>query len=326
MLARDGPWRPVQEATVVNRDLRRSYIHRFRCDHSRMTFPRILIVQTGRAIASVRARLGDFPHWFRVAMGLPPNAVEIVDVQNGATLPSVRHAPSDGAFGSSQRASSRTSEASQRASSRADEASHRDYAGVIITGSGAMVSDREPWSEVTAAWIREVHAAGTPLLGVCYGHQLIAHAFGGRVDYHPDGREMGTHAIERLEAAHDDPLFGNAPPAFNAQLTHRQSVLEVPTEAVVLARSTHDACQAFRIGERTWGVQFHPEFSTAAMRGYIAARGADLRQEGNCPRELGTRVRAAPHARAVLRRFERFAGGSSMRQERGSVLQGAQRT
>jgi len=232
----------------------------------------LLIVQTGRAIAAVRSRFGDFPHWFRVAMGLPSSAVVVVDVQSGATL-----------------------------------SAHDQYGGVLVTGSGAMVSDREPWSEATAAWIREVHSAGTPLLGVCYGHQLIAHAFGGRVDYHPDGREMGTHTIERLDAAHDDPLFGNAPSNFAAQLTHRQSVLEVPPQAVVLARSAHDACQAFRIGERTWGVQFHPEFSTSAMCGYIAARGADLQREGHCPRELGTRVRAAPHARALLRRFARIA-------------------
>ncbi len=242
------------------------------CQNMRMQPERFLIVQTGRAIASVRARLGDFPHWFRVAMGLPSSAIDIIDVQGGGTLP--RHG------------------------------AHR---AVLVTGSGAMVSEREPWSESTAAWLRQAHDAGTPLLGVCYGHQLIAHAFGGRVDYHPDGREMGTHAIERMDAGRDDVLFGNAPATFAAQLTHRQSVLEAPQEAVVLARSAHDPVQAFRIGARTWGVQFHPEFSTAAMRAYIAARAEDLRGEGKCPRELDSSVRAAPHARAILRRFARLA-------------------
>lgn len=239
--------------------------------HRHATKP-LLIVQTGRAIASVRARLGDFPHWFRVAMGLPTHAVEIVDVQHGDPLPSPGH-----------------------------------YSGALITGSGAMVSEREPWSEATAEWIRAAHAEGTPLLGVCYGHQLIAHAFGGRVDYHPRGREMGTHSVERLDAAHGDPLLHHAPPRFTAQLTHRQSVLEAPLDAVVLARSAHDPCQAFRIGQRTWGVQFHPEFSTAAMRGYIAARSEDLKREDTCPRTLSSAVRAAPHARAILRRFARLA-------------------
>ncbi len=232
----------------------------------------LLIVQTGRAIPRVRARLGDFPHWFRVAMRLPEHAVEIVDVQHGDPLP----APGL-------------------------------LAGALITGSGAMVTDREPWSETTAGWIHDAHAADLPLLGVCYGHQLIAHAFGGRVDYHPGGREMGTHAVERLDAAQDDALFHHAPARFSAQLTHRQSVLEPPDGAVVLARSAHDPIQAFRMGARTWGVQFHPEFSTAAMRGYIAARGEDLAREDSCARALAQRVHAAPQARAVLRRFARLA-------------------
>lgn len=234
----------------------------------------MLIIQTGRAIAPVRARLGDFPHWFRVAMGLPRRAIEVRDVQYGDPLPDPGSVTS-----------------------------------ALITGSGAMVSDREEWSEATVEWIRAVHAAGVPLLGVCYGHQLIAHAFGGRVDYHPAGREMGTHDIEKLPAGQDDPLFHNAPAHFAAQLTHRQSVIEVPADAIVLARSAHDACQAFRIGSSTWGLQFHPEFSTAAMRAYIAARSHDLQQEGTSARALSKAVRAAPHARAVLRRFARLALG-----------------
>jgi len=240
-----------------------------------MTANPILVVQTGRALAPVRARLGDFPHWFRVAMGLPRDAFEVVDVQHGAALPSPRS---------------------------------RGFKGVIVTGSGAMVTDREPWSERTAAWLLEAHAAKLPILGVCYGHQLLAHAFGGRVDYHPGGREMGTHALERLDAARGDALFGDVPARFDAQLTHSQSVLELPAGATLLARSEHDACQAFRIGDRTWGVQFHPEFSTAAMRGYIAARRDQLMQENTCARTLASDVRAAPHARSILRRFARLLG------------------
>ncbi|RYF49524.1 MAG: glutamine amidotransferase, partial [Comamonadaceae bacterium] len=60
-------------------------------------------------------------------------------------------------------------------------------AGAIITGSWNMVTDREDWSELTAAWVREAFAGDVPLLGICYGHQLMAHALGGVVDYHPQG-------------------------------------------------------------------------------------------------------------------------------------------
>ncbi len=230
-----------------------------------------LILQTGQPVASLRRHRG-FPHWIRVAAGLRADEAVVVDVEAGAALPS-----RDG------------------------------FAGTIVTGSAAMVTDRAEWSERSAAWLHDAAHAGMPLLGICYGHQLLAHALGGEVGDHPGGREMGTHTVERLDAAQGDALLRDAPARFSAQLTHRQSVLEAPAEAVVLARSAHDECQAFRIGARTWGVQFHPEFSTAAMRGYIAARGDDLRREATCPRTLAHAVHAAPHARAILRRFARLS-------------------
>src|SRR3546814_6485680 len=93
-----------------------------------------------------------------------------------------------------------------------------------------------------------------------YGHQLLAHALGGEVGDNPNGRKMGTVAVDLLPAAADDPLFTGLPDRFLAQATHQQSVLRAPEGATVLARSDHDDCHAFRWGEAAWGVQFHPEF------------------------------------------------------------------
>lgn len=232
------------------------------------TSRRFLIIATGTAIEAVRRRLGDFPHWFRVAMRLPPAAIHVVDARHARALPEPR-----------------------------------DFAGTIVTGSGAMVTDREPWSEATAGWLGHAARAGHPILGVCYGHQLLAHALGGRVDWNPRGREIGTVWIETTPDAGTDPLLGPAGAGFRAQATHLQSVLVPPGDATVLARSALDGCHAFRIGDAAWGVQFHPEFSADAMRAYIAARAEAIRSEGRCPRELQRDVSAAPVARAVLRRF-----------------------
>lgn len=233
--------------------------------------PPFLILQTGAPVASMR-RHGSFAHWIRVAAGLAADEAVVVDVEHGDALPL-----------------------------------RAGFAGVIVTGSAAMVTERRDWSERSAAWLAEAAQAGLPLLGICYGHQLIAHALGGEVGDNPQGREMGTVAIERLPEATDDPLFAGLPARFSAQVTHLQSVLRPPPDATVLARSARDACQAYRWRTRVWGLQFHPEFSTLHMRGYIRARRAALAQEGCDARRLEAEVHAAPLARRVLRRFVRQA-------------------
>lgn len=230
-----------------------------------------LILETGQPVASMRRHRG-FPHWIRVAAGLAADETVVVNVQAGEPLPT-----------------------------------REGFAGTLVTGSGAMVTDRADWSERSADWLRDAAHAGMPLLGICYGHQLLAHALGGEVADHPAGREMGTIGLELHDGAAHDPLFAGLPPAFPAQATHLQTVLRPPVGATVLARSEHDACHAFRWGERAWGLQFHPEFSATHMRGYVQARSEALLREGRCPKTVAREVSATPHARRVLRRFVRHA-------------------
>ena len=233
-----------------------------------------------------------FPHWIRVAAGLGAADAVVVDVERGEALPAL--APN------AEVASGDVAHAGAAFAGAA-------FAGVIVTGSGAMVTDRLPWSERTAAWLGDAARAGTPLLGICYGHQLIAHALGGEVGDNPAGREMGTVQLEVVPDADGDALFAGLPDRFPAQATHLQSVLRMPEGATLLARSAGDACHAFRWGKATWGVQFHPEFSTTHMRGYVRARRDALAREGRDPARMAAEVAAAPHARQVLRRFVRHA-------------------
>lgn len=236
-----------------------------------------LIIETGQPVRAMK-RYGGFPHWIRVAAGLEPAETTAVNVEAGGQLPG-----------------------------------REGFAGVIVSGSAAMVTDRHDWSERSAEWLRDAAHAGMPLFGICYGHQLLAHALGGEVAYNPAGRESGTVDIELHPQAQADPLFGVLPSRFLAHATHVQTVARPPQDATVLARSEQDQCHAFRWGDRAWGVQFHPEFATHHMRGYVHARADHLRSEGRCPVGIARKVTATPQCRKLLRRFVSHARGLQAR-------------
>ncbi len=221
----------------------------------------------------MRAREGDLSQWFARALGELGQGMEVVRVFEGEALP--------------------------------PPGRHR---AAIITGSWAMVTDRLDWSEATAEWVRQAMAIGMPLFGVCYGHQLMADALGGKVDYHPEGVEVGCLDVELLPQAADDPLVGVLPARFPAHLTHMQSVLEPPPGAQVLARSAQDACQILRYGPRAISTQFHPEFIPSITTACVQRREQMLRDRGIDPQQLIDGVQDTPEARGLMQRFVAACG------------------
>jgi GMP synthase (glutamine-hydrolysing) len=231
----------------------------------------LLIIRTGRAPEVISARHGDFPRWFRLGLRLPAPHVRVIDVEQGDRLPDPG-----------------------------------ECAGAVITGSASMVTERLPWSERTAGWIRDAMDVDLPLLGVCYGHQLMSHALGGRVDYLPGGREMGTVSLTTAtEHAGGDMLGSSLPGSFHAHATHEQSVMDLPAGAVALARSERDPHHLVRYGKHAISTQFHPEFSAEVMRAYIRRKHDVLRDEGQAPDDMLAAVVATPAATMLLRHFVR---------------------
>jgi GMP synthase-like glutamine amidotransferase len=134
----------------------------------------------------------------------------------------------------------------------------RDFDAIMVFG-GAMHPDQDelhPWLPGEADFIRDTLADGVPLLGVCLGSQLIARAADGSV--HPaDTAEIGWCEVALTEAGRADPVLGTLPEVVTAFQWHYYA-WALPPGGTLLATSPA-APQAFRIGDRAWAVQFHPE-------------------------------------------------------------------
>jgi len=130
---------------------------------------------------------------------------------------------------------------------------------IIVTGSPSMVTNLDPWSVATSQWIKNIAKKHIPILGICYGHQLLAVTFGGAVGYHNLGEEKGEVEIQLTEAGKKDPLLSVLPDHFQAYAAHFQSITRLPKDAIVLAKNDFEPFHAVAYGEKIWGVQFHPE-------------------------------------------------------------------
>ncbi|WP_434522553.1 type 1 glutamine amidotransferase [Halorubrum sp. AS12] len=137
---------------------------------------------------------------------------------------------------------------------------HTEFDGVVVTGSRSSVYWDEAWIPPLVDYVAEAAEAGVPVLGVCYGHQVLAEALGGRVAG-MDGFEIGYNEIRRLR---DDPLFDGIDESFTAFTTHGDAVVELPPSATLLAENDRGV-HAFRDGH-CWGVQFHPEYDVETAR------------------------------------------------------------
>lgn len=132
------------------------------------------------------------------------------------------------------------------------------YDAIMVFG-GAMHPDQDaehPWLAEEASFIREAIAREVPVFGACLGSQLVARAMGARVGPLPHP-EVGWHAVTVNGAGRDDPVLGVLPERIVAFQWHYYG-FELPTGAVLLAENDA-APQGYRLGERAWGVQFHPE-------------------------------------------------------------------
>lgn len=185
------------------------------------------------------------------------------------------------------------------------------YGALIVLGGPMSAYDDEaaPWLPAVVELMRSGVRTGIPTLGICLGAQLLGRASGGEVRRGPFGPELGLCRMRLAPDAATDPLLGGVDPEQLVVQWHWDEVSVLPPGAVALAASPAYPHQAFRLGERAWGLQFHPEATAELVAVWAEHDGTSLREAGRRPAEVVAAVAAeARHLVAVWRPVaERFA-------------------
>jgi GMP synthase (glutamine-hydrolysing) len=219
----------------------------------------ILIIKCGSADRTVVDRFGDYESWFIRALGGDPAHFTVIAPYKGEPLPDPTR-----------------------------------YAALIATGSPFSVTERRPWMTSTGEYLVRAGERQVPVLGVCFGLQLIAETLGTPVQKSPRGREFGAIELELTTEGQRDPLFRGLPGRFKVLETHEDEVPALPIGATLLARNPHSQIQAVAIGDWVRGVQFHPELWSEPARTTAEARRIPAQS---------FQLEETPAGRAVLRNF-----------------------
>lgn len=233
----------------------------------------IAIIQTGQPIKSIYAKYGDFDQWINQSMQVDLHETNTFHIYNNTVFPDPN-----------------------------------ELLGIVISGSPAMVTEKCSWSEACKDWLRPILSMNIPILGICYGHQLLADLLGGKVNWNPLGREIGQVKLKFEPKAKQDILFEK----FNLSninnnnyyATHQQSVIKLPPQATLLAKTDLDPYHCFRYKSHIWGLQFHPEFSANIIKEYIKVRASEISQEGLDPVQLLNQVIENNNGTQLLTRFK----------------------
>lgn len=199
------------------------------------------ILETGEVAPELAARHGDYPAMFRALVGSVAPDIEFATV---------------------------------RAVAGDMPASPGQADAWLVTGSRHGVYDALPWIEPLKAFLRACVAARVPVVGICFGHQILAEALGGRAVKSDRGWGLGVQDYERVA---DAPAWLRALPArFSVRAVHQDQVVALPPGAHVLARSPHCEIAAVAYGDPerpdAISLQPHPEFGRDFMDGLLELR------------------------------------------------------
>jgi len=215
---------------------RANHVHRYRANVPDQTL-RIGLLQCGHIHSDLVPEHGDYPEVFADLLGPHGIELETIDVTEGPP-PNDPHA----------------------------------LDGWVVSGSACSAYDPLPWIAPVEDLLRTVIAAAAPLVAVCFGHQLLAQAMGGRVAKASVGWGVGAHTYELLGPP--VPWMDPPAPGHTVRLiaSHQDQVVELPQGAEVIARSKDCPVAAYTLGPAALAIQPHPEFSAGVSAGLVNRR------------------------------------------------------
>ena len=171
------------------------------------------------------------------------------------------------------------------------------FSGIIIGGSlhNPTEAEEKLWMKKLCVFIQKASEADTPMLGICGGHEFIAHALGGNIVRNPKGRVFGTVTIAMTKDGAKDPLFKGIPETFVSQASHSFVIEGVRQGWKLLASSSVCDVQAVAIGDTIRIVQFHPEFEIRHMKNIARVRNYSIEN-----------VEETPYVKQILKNFLKY--------------------
>lgn len=142
----------------------------------------------------------------------------------------------------------------------------------LITGSKFSAYDDAPWIIKLRHFIVELHKREKKLIGICFGHQLIAHVLGGHTHKSEKGWSVGN-VMSDLQI--NKPWLGNATKSFSLLVSHQDQVQRLPEHAALIASNESCKNSAYQLGDNILAFQGHPEFSNAYLK-YLMAKRRDI--------------------------------------------------
>ena len=195
-----------------------------------------------------------------------------------------------------------------------------DHDALVVLGGPQQAYDdgSAPWLRATKHLLAAAVEDGVAVLGICLGAQLLAEATGGVVEPGEAGPEVGARLVGKRDIAGADPLVWETPMSWVCVQWHWDAVTELPPAAVLLASSPRYPHQAFRVGERAWGLQFHVEWTADELVAVAAAGREEVLGEGLDPdavlaRALDELPEVAELWQPVLERFAAVSRGEDPR-------------